>query len=94
MSPKFLTDVEQRTFSGAGQSGTESVDVDILTVRGEEFDAVLCGSFVDRAAAVPRVDEGAKSDPDDQAWLAGGGVPKTQMRNDTLRQIVRSPPCH
>ena len=35
-----------------------------------------------------RVDEGAKSDPGDQARLADGGVPK-QMGNDPLRQIVR-----
>ena len=60
----------------------------LLAVQGEQFDAVLCGPFVNLAAAVTRVDEGAKSDAGDQARLARGGVPE-QMRNDPLRQVVR-----
>ena len=35
-----------------------------------------------------RIDEGAKSDPGNQARFAGVGVPE-QMRNDSLRQVVR-----
>ena len=52
-----------------------------------DLDEVLGGALVDLAAAPPRVDEGAESDPGEQSGLAGRGVPE-QLREGALRQVV------
>ncbi len=84
---------------GIGGGAAYDADVDrkraveqvLLAVDRHQRHEVLFGARVDLAAAVARVDEGAKSHARKLTGLARGDVP-VQVRDHALRQVVRLDP--